>query len=93
MDESTGSFPTINPPPEDRLTFGKSLDRVVIYLIAGLTTWLCISTMNLREQMAAALERNTATQDQLRVVHENLSRHDMAINQLRVDTARRFRGE
>lgn len=88
-------------PKEERLTFGKSLDRVVVYLIAGLVAWLCVSTMNLREQMALVVERGTRADKQFDIMHSELERltntdkqHDAAINSLKIEAARRgWKGE
>ena len=45
--------------PQDRreLTFPIAMDRIVMWLIAGLVAWLCVSTMSLRENMAVVIER------------------------------------
>lgn len=98
MDDRTTSGQNIvvsAPQSEDRLTFGKGLDRVVVYLIAGLTAWLCVSTMALREQMAAMLERDAATKRIIENVQANVDRHDTLINQIRIEAAmsRRVKGE
>jgi hypothetical protein len=37
------------------MTFGDSVDRVVVYLLAGLVGWLCINSLDNRDKLTALL--------------------------------------
>jgi hypothetical protein len=56
------------------LTFPMAMDRIVMWLIAGLTAWLCYSTMTMREQMVVMFERSDNSRQDLKIVHEELER-------------------
>jgi hypothetical protein len=56
------------------LTFPIAMDRVVMWLIAGLVAWLCVSTMGLREQMAVVMERGENSRQDFKIVHEEMER-------------------
>lgn len=51
------------PMHDDRrqLTFGEASNRALLWLIAGLISWLCYSTMNMQKQMAVMIERSDNT--------------------------------
>ena len=46
------------------LSFTGTVDRVLTWLIAALVSWLCMSTMTLREQMAVSIEQNGTMRNQ-----------------------------
>ena len=64
------------PPPADRreLTFPIAMDRIVMWCIAGLVSWLCYSTMTMREQMILMVERSDSSKADLKIVHAELER-------------------
>lgn len=74
---------------EDRreLTFPIAMDRIVMWLIAGLTAWLCYSTMSLREQMATSLERSNQTQSQLLALVRVQTEQSESIKRLQIQAA------
>jgi len=77
------------PPVPDRreLTFPIAMDRIIMWLIAGLVSWLCYSTMTMREQMVVMIERSDNSRQDLKIVHTELERltaaDKAAANQLR----------
>lgn len=56
------------------MTFPNAMDRIVTWLVAGLVSWLCISNMALREQMAVMIERSDSSRADLKIVHQELER-------------------
>ncbi len=40
------------------LTFTEAMNRALMWMIAGLVSWLCYSTMNMQKQMAVMIERS-----------------------------------
>lgn len=40
-----------------QLTFGEAMNRALMWMIAGLVSWLCYSTMTMQKQMAVMIER------------------------------------
>lgn len=40
------------------LTFSEAMNRALMWMIAGLVSWLCYSTMNMQKQMAVMIERS-----------------------------------
>lgn len=42
-------------PRSRRMTFGDSVDRVVVYLLAGLVAFLCINSLDNRDKLTALL--------------------------------------
>lgn len=63
-------------PVSDRreLTFPIAMDRVVMWLIAGLVAWLCYSTMTLREQMMVVIERSDNNRDEMKLFRAELEK-------------------
>ena len=47
-------------PRTRRMTFGDSVDRIVVYLLAGLTAFLCITSLDNRDKLIALLEAKKA---------------------------------
>ena len=41
-----------------QLTFGEAMNRALMWMIAGLVSWLCYSTMSMQKQMAVMIERS-----------------------------------
>lgn len=41
-----------------QLTFTEAMNRALMWMIAGLVSWLCYSTMNMQKQMAVMIERS-----------------------------------
>ncbi len=60
---------------EKRLNFGVAVDRAIAWMVVGLLTWLCYSTMALREQMAVMIARSEARDSILSVLQTRLDAH------------------
>ena len=56
------------------LTFPLAMDRIVMWLSAALLSWLCYSTMTMREQMVVMIERSDNSRQDLKIVHAELER-------------------
>jgi len=78
------------PPVSDRreLTFPIAMDRIVMWLSAGLLGWLCYSTMTMREQMVAMNERSIAYKEQQTIFHQELERLTLTDNRLSLELKR-----
>lgn len=61
-------------PDRRELTFPIAMDRALMWLLAGLMTWLCYSTMNMREQMTLVLERSDTSKENFKIIHAELER-------------------
>ena len=72
---------------EDRraLTFPIAMDRIVMWLSAGLLSWLCYSTMTMREQMTRMDERSQISKEQMIVFHQDLERMTLTHNRLSLE--------
>lgn len=56
------------------LTFPVAMDRLLVWLIAALVSWLCVSTLSLREQMAVLLERDLGTKAEMVAMKRELEK-------------------
>ena len=65
------------------------MDRVVQWAIMALVSWLCISTMTLREQMAAALERDHESREHEMLVNREIE-HLSATDQVLADMVKQL---
>lgn len=68
-------------PERRRLGFGEAIDRTVVYLIAGLVGWLCISNMTMREQVALLVERSMNDRTQIiSIMQDQLKAHQTDVD-------------
>ncbi len=63
------------------LTFPIAMDRIVMWLSAGLIGWLCYSSMTMREQLVVMVERSSNFQEQMKTFHGELERLTLADKQ------------
>lgn len=77
-----------------QLSFLGAKDRILMWLIAGLISWLCYSTMIMRESMVLMLERSQTANEQIKILHNELERvtssntnQDKKINDLQLQQA------
>jgi hypothetical protein len=59
----------------ERLNFGVAVDRAIAWMVVGLLSWLCYSTMALREQMAVTIARSEARDSVLSALQARLDQH------------------
>lgn len=60
---------------EKRLNFGIAVDRALAWMVVALLSWLCYSTMALREQMAVMIARSEARDVALTSLQSRFDQH------------------
>ncbi len=54
---------------DTQLSFLGAKDRIVMWLVAGLVSWLCYSTMMMRESMVLMVERSSSFKEQIAILY------------------------
>lgn len=60
---------------EKRLNFEIAVDRALAWMVVALLSWLCYSTMALREQMAVMIARSEARDVALGALQSRFDQH------------------